>query len=521
MAPSPRPVILAVVPDPAARDALARDLGRRLARTHDLEMTGSAESALEVLQARLAEGADVQVVLCDQDLPGLSAERFLERLHDARPDARTALLGRAPRVEAVVHAVNHGGLHLFVTTPWDPGRLVEAVEGLLRDHQRERQREAEHRRLERRSRELHSLHRLGRGLAAVSEPDRVLALVAEAASGLSGAPRAEVVAQVDTHERPWWSAPSAAPFTVEVRRAIEAQLGRHRDERSSGVPAARPAGALPVPIEHAGALFGWVFLLDPPPFSTDTHDLLSVLAGQAATTLHNLELIHQAVRTERLTTIGRMLSSIVHDFRNPMTSIRGYAAVIEEMDIGPERRKRYAHLVVEETDRMTAMIDELLEFTRGGAAPLNRRLVALPELGARLRRVLEPDLVARGVAFVQELEYEGPVSVDPDRLLRALLNIAGNALDAMEPGGTLTFRARARAAAVELEMSDTGRGIPEELQSRIYEPFFTYGKPRGIGLGMSITRKIVEEHGGALGLRSVVGEGTTVTVSLPTSLGAR
>ncbi|HET7747105.1 MAG TPA: ATP-binding protein [Vicinamibacteria bacterium] len=514
-----RPVILCVDGDVAARADLARELGARLSRTHEVMAAASAEEALAVVQSRLAEGPPVELVLCAQDLPGMAAERFLERLHEARPEVRTVLLGGRPRVDALVHAINHAGLDRYLERPWAPAVLVEVVERLLEEYRLAREREAERERLERRTRELHSLHRLGRGLGSVSEPDRVLALVAEAACGLSGAARAEVVAQVDTHERPWWSAPAAPPFTVEVRRAVEAQLGRHRAERSSGVPARVPAGALPVPIEHAGALFGWVFLLDPPPFPPDTHDLLTVLTGQAATTLHNLELINEAVRTERLSTIGRMLSSIVHDFRNPMTSIRGYAAVIEEMDIGPDRRKRYAHLVVEETDRMTAMIDELLEFTRGGGAPLNRRLVAVAELGARLGRVLEPDLVARRVSFVQQLDYEGPVAVDPDRLLRALLNIAGNALDAMEAGGTLTFRARDRQGLVELSLVDTGHGIPEELQSRIYEPFFTHGKPRGIGLGMSITRRIVEDHGGTIGLVSAPGKGTSVTVSLPASLG--
>ena len=77
------------------------------------------------------------------------------------------------------------------------------------------------------------------------------------------------------------------------------------------------------------------------------------------------------------------------------------------------------------------------------------------------------------------------------------------------------MRSRGRNAHVEIDLADDGHGIPEELQSRIYEPFFTHGKPRGIGLGMSITRKIVEEHGGQIRLDSQVGRGTTFTVSLP------
>ena len=113
----------------------------------------------------------------------------------------------------------------------------------------------EHARLERRSRELHSLHVLARGLDTATEPERVLTLVAEAARNIAAVARAEVVAQVDTHERPWWSAPATPPFTVEVRKAVEAVLGVHRSRHSTGMPVL-PPGVLPIRIERAGALFG-------------------------------------------------------------------------------------------------------------------------------------------------------------------------------------------------------------------------------------------------------------------------
>jgi signal transduction histidine kinase len=324
------------------------------------------------------------------------------------------------------------------------------------------------------------------------------------------------VAQVDTHERPWWSAPASPPFTVEARKAVEAVLGRHRAQATTGVPPALPPGVLPIAIERGGALFGWVFLADPPPLSDDTRDLLEVLAGLAATTLHNFELLEERIRSERLTMVGRMISTIVHDFRNPMTSIRGYASMIQDMDIGPARRKECAKLVLEETDRMSAMIDEILEFTGGGGTPrLRRKRTTVEELAAKLERLVERDLQDRNVAFRSELAYPGAVIVDTDRLVRALLNIAINAADAMPAGGTFTTRSRLERDQVVLELEDTGPGIPPELQPRIFEPFFSHGKPRGIGLGMAITRRIVEDHGGTITLRSAVGQGACFTIALP------
>ena len=105
--------------------------------------------------------------------------------------------------------------------------------------------------------------------------------------------------------------------------------------------------------------------------------------------------------------------------------------------------------------------------------------------------------------------------VDADRMVRALVNIAANAVDAMPSGGTFTVRSRVRGEHVELELQDTGHGIAPELLPRIFEPFFTHGKARGVGLGMAITRKIVEDHGGWIDLASRVGEGTCFTVALP------
>jgi len=379
----------------------------------------------------------------------------------------------------------------------------------------------EHHRLERRSRDLQRLSEAGLGLAEALHSEGVLGLVAEAAGVFVGAPHAQAVAQIGSRDRPWWSSPAAAPFTIEVRKALEVELGRRRSEGSVGLPSALPAGTRAVSVAHGGTLLGWIFLEGGPQPSPEAEGLLAILAGQAAATLRNIQLLEERLESERLSTIGRMISTIVHDFRNPMTAIRGYAAMIEEMDLGPDRRRQCAHLVVEETDRLNGMIDEILEFTRGGPTRLRRQSVSLEELVAKLQRVLEPDLQSRGIRFAQDLAYAGAVTVDVDRMLRAMINIASNALDAMEPGGTFLVRSRGRNAHVEIDLADDGHGIPEDLQARIYEPFFTHGKPRGIGLGMSITRKVVEEHGGQIRIDSEVGRGTTFTVSLPADAAAR
>ena len=152
---------------------------------------------------------------------------------------------------------------------------------------------------------------------------------------------------------------------------MEAALLRLRAEgRSAPPPGIDPARALAM--EHGPRLFGWLLVLDGPEPDADTREFLFVLAGQAAAGLHQLELLEERLRGERLATIGRMISSIVHDFRNPMTSVKGYASLLAE-ELPPERRAQYVRLITEETERMGSMIEEILEFTRGERAALRPR----------------------------------------------------------------------------------------------------------------------------------------------------
>jgi signal transduction histidine kinase len=514
----PRPSIVCVDDDPGVRDQLSAQLTRRFGTSYAVASEASAEEALERMGAIARAGGEVHLVLCGLGLPGMKGDRFLALVNATWPEVMKVLLAGEADLDSVIYAINHAALHRYVRKPWDEEALGGSVEELLTEYRLRRELRRERERLERRTRQLDDLHQVGLRLADASQSEGVLGLMAEAARALAGAEQAQAVAQIGSRDRPWWSSPAAAPFTIERRKALEGELGRRRAEGAVALPSELPEGARAVTVSHGGVLFGWIFLAGGAEPSPETHGLLTILSGQAATTLRNIQLLEERLGSERLTTIGRMISTIVHDFRNPMTAIRGYAAMIEEADIGPARRKQCARLVVEEADRLNGMIDEILEFTRGGPSPLKRREVRVEELAARLGRLLEPDLRTRGIRLAVDLVYSGTVSVDLDRILRAMLNIASNALDAMDAGGTFAVRSRRRDGQVEIDLADTGRGIPEELQPRIYEPFFTHGKPRGIGLGMSITRKIVEEHGGRILLDSQVGRGTCFTVCLPALL---
>ena len=161
-------------------------------------------------------------------------------------------------------------------------------------------------------------------------------------------------------------------------------------------------------------------------------------------------------------------------------------------------------------------IESAVRAIKMGAFDFVEKPLSLEKTVLVVRNALrQRDLEAENRALRAQLDYPGPLVVDVERFERALTNVALNGIQAMAEGGTLTVASRVADAWVEIRVLDTGRGIPQELQQRVFEPFFTHGEPRGIGLGMAITRRIVEEHGGDVSLTSSAGGGTCVTLRLP------
>ncbi|HSQ75572.1 MAG TPA: HAMP domain-containing sensor histidine kinase, partial [Bacteroidota bacterium] len=117
--------------------------------------------------------------------------------------------------------------------------------------------------------------------------------------------------------------------------------------------------------------------------------------------------------------------------------------------------------------------------------------------------------------LVRSLDYTGTCTLDVDKLSRVLYNLTGNAADVMPDGGTMTIRTRAQEGFIAIEVADSGPGIPDEIRTRLFEPFFTHGKKHGTGLGLSIVKKIVEDHHGRVEVDSTPGKGATFRVLYP------
>ncbi|MBI3195520.1 MAG: cyclic nucleotide-binding domain-containing protein [Ignavibacteriae bacterium] len=248
-------------------------------------------------------------------------------------------------------------------------------------------------------------------------------------------------------------------------------------------------------------------------FSKEDEEFIDALSIHASIAIENAQLAQQMVQSERLSAVGQMASTIIHDIKNPMGTLRVYAQVMKKKSADDETRKM-ADEMISQVDRFVKMTQEILDFTRG-VSSMNIQECEFSEVMDAVLLFIAKDLTKRNVQLVQNTEFKGNVKVDQDKLMRVFYNIAGNAADAMPNGGNLIVNTFEKNKQIVIEFIDTGTGMPDEVKAKIFEPFMTFGKKHGTGLGMAIVKKIVDDHHGKIEIDSEMGKGTTIRIMLP------
>jgi signal transduction histidine kinase len=232
--------------------------------------------------------------------------------------------------------------------------------------------------------------------------------------------------------------------------------------------------------------------------------LLTVLASRSALALENHLYQKELIASERMAALGTMAGMLAHDFRGPMTIIRGYAETLVEAGLAPEEVAARANLIVQSVDRLERMTAETLDFVRGSGR-LARRPLALPAFLNDLAGGVAAELPGLEVVRDFHVPAGASAALDVDKLRRAVGNIAANARDAMGGRGRLHLSAvldpgNEGDPRLVLTLADEGPGVAEEVRERLFHPFATFGKKKGTGLGLAVSRRFVEDHGGTLEL---------------------
>lgn len=226
--------------------------------------------------------------------------------------------------------------------------------------------------------------------------------------------------------------------------------------------------------------------------------------------------LEEIVQAERLAAIGRFAGTIVHDFKNPLTVI-GLAAEIGCADATlPAARQNAQKRIVQQVERMTNMLQELIEFTKPSGARPNLHATNFATFMSALSEEIAQEIASRNVELVVQMPPPAvTVQIDAQRLTRLFYNLVNNAVDEMRTGGKIFLRFTATPTELTVSLEDTGKGIAPEIARTLFQPFATHGKAHGTGLGLSICKKIAEDHAGRIWVDSPPGKGAIFHFTLP------
>ena len=252
------------------------------------------------------------------------------------------------------------------------------------------------------------------------------------------------------------------------------------------------------------------------PLNTRSGDEVGELTSAFARMRSSLQQTQQALLSaERLATMGRMASAISHDLRHPLTAILAYAEFLSEGNIPERERRDFFQEIRLAVNRMAELISSMLEFSRTRKTLKPVQCNIEDSIRSTIQMIQTPPGFRRiAITVWHEGRCEG--WFDPKKLERVFHNLLLNACEAVSPEtGQIEIRIRQTASGIEIRIADNGPGIPEPIRATIFQPFVSYGKENGTGLGLAVAQKMIEDHGGHVRVERSDASGTVFSLTLP------
>jgi signal transduction histidine kinase len=251
-------------------------------------------------------------------------------------------------------------------------------------------------------------------------------------------------------------------------------------------------------------------------FTSEDLNLLNIISDQLAIAIKNAKLYKEKVSSEQLASIGMMSATFAHEIRNPMTSLKTFAQLMPEKYVDAEFRNHFSKIVINDIERIDTLIKDYLDFTSQEKSS-GFRLINITEVIDQAVEYVNNKLGNDMSSITIEKEYSSNeiyILGDWKKLKQVFSNIITNGCQAIGSEGKIKVNIRETDKFVDISVADNGVGIDIKDLSNIFDPFFTT-KEMGVGLGLAISKRIIEAHEGKIKVESKLSEGTTFTVSLP------
>lgn len=453
---------------------------------------------------------------------------------------------RSGKVSAVIQLWNPVAREYFGIPEEELLKAIASVLGILVESSRlfmsELQRNAElidtRGKLEARVGELDRLYEFSRRLAVANDMEQELELAAEAALTMVPSEICLVSMIDDGEPTSWICGPDPGmPLRLwkETRQATYANVvsgcsaNRLRGDKIDEIELFESLGLerrshVIVPLHVDDRCIGAIELLNR---YRDAEDggfggyrntdirLLTVLAGQTSAIIANNIARRDQERHDRISAIGSMVSGIFHDLKTPLTIASGYVQLMERSD-DEDMRERFGDAVQKQFDNIQQMIHEVIAYARGELEVFERN-VHMSLFARELNEWLTYEFQGYGISVKVQADFTGDARLDEGKLKRVLFNLSRNAREAMKAdGGSFTVRiSKTDDNRLEFCCTDTGPGIPDHVQARLFEAFVSTGKATRSGLGLAIVKRLTAEMDGTVNFESQLGVGTVFTLSLP------
>jgi signal transduction histidine kinase len=452
--------------------------------TYQVFTTRSGEEGIEILR----QNPDIPVIVTDQKMPKMTGVEFFEQILPDFPYPTRIILTGYTDVEDIIAAINTGRVYQYITKPWDESQLRVIIEKAVEYYDLTMK---NHRLL---AEKTSLLENMGDGLIAIDTSMLITALNKKAMSLLDIERDLPLPAHVSQA-----LADFPAMITLIERTLSSRQPQPHQEIRLKG----RQYLLVSTSLIH----------LPDQPSPTGLIVLLSDV-----TELRQLQqrLTQQEHQQQRQALLNELSARFRHRIGNDLGGIQLSAKRLQQ-NLTPEQRQQSLELILNAASEMDAEVRRFRDGIRTLNA-LQQLTLSMGDVNTVIENALahsQAQIEAANVKAQKQLASNLPqIPLDAIWLRDAIQNLISNAVDAMVEGGQLTLRSQLIDGQIEVQVSDTGCGIPDEYISRIFTPYFTL-KPKGTGLGLPMARDVVWGHGGEISVSSEVGKGTTFRLRFP------